>query len=105
MDFVAITDLVDGMDLDDEWGASSLSLDGTHDVVRAEKKNAKLRASAPDRELFEISTEPSPIRPLWEETVRTKEQRIGLELPKEYFAARFRPVGQGDPRLKDRHDV
>lgn len=105
VDHVAITDLVDGMDLDNEWAASHLSLDITHDVVWAEKKNAKLKASAPERELFEISTEPSPIRPLWEETVKNKEQRIGLELPKEHFVTRFRAVGQGDPRLNDRNYV
>lgn len=103
---VAITDLVDGMDLDGEWAASHLDLDRTHDVVWAEQLNAKLKASEPPgRELFGVSTDPAPIRPLWEEAVNNKEQRLGPEMPKESFVTRFRIVGSGDPRLRDRNYV
>ncbi|RMD41616.1 hypothetical protein DV735_g3528, partial [Chaetothyriales sp. CBS 134920] len=108
VDRVGITDLVDGMDLDSEWGETHLKLDGTLDVAWAEQKNARLKASEPpDMELFGIGTEePCPVRPVWEEAVRNKKQRIGIELgPKELYATRFRGVDWGDPRLEDRYYV
>lgn len=44
---VDLTDLVDGMNLTEEWGEQHLDLDKTSDVLYAEKKNEKIRASVP----------------------------------------------------------
>jgi hypothetical protein len=40
-DQVALADLVDGMNLTEEWGEGHLDLKGTNDVEWAEEKNAK----------------------------------------------------------------
>lgn len=104
-DMVSLADLVDGMDLTDDWGLQHLKLEGVNDVVWAEQKNEKIRSSvptSPDSCLLELSTIPLNLKKTWHSIVKGKDSRIGIECPKEVFATRFRLRGEGDPRLRDR---
>ena len=101
MDEVALTDLVDGMDLDNEWASNHLDLSGTQDIAWTKIRNDKIRASAPGR--FELGEEPRSARAFWEMTVSTKGCRIGIEIPPGVLITRFRVIGSGDPRLEDRY--
>ncbi|KAL4903628.1 hypothetical protein BDW74DRAFT_179622 [Aspergillus multicolor] len=98
-----LEDLVDGMNFSEEWGEDHLDLNTTTDVAYAERKNAEILASVPAGEdLYQYSgvpTNATPLRKLWQEIVRSKQGRVSLELPHEYFATRFFAHGQGDPRL------
>ena len=105
---VALTDLVDGMDLTEEWGLQHLDLDGTNDLSWTQRKNEKIRASVPFTEtscLLEHPTAAFSLRDTWEIITRTKESRIGVESPKDAFATRFHSRNQCDPRLLPRKDV
>ncbi|KAK2751713.1 hypothetical protein FQN55_009154, partial [Onygenales sp. PD_40] len=104
-DEVGLTDLVDGMNLSEEWGRENLDLDGIIDNAWAVEKNEKIRASVPLTDfscLLEHYIRPASKEEIWKETVSKKEHRIGPELPKEYFNTRFHSRGLGDPRLLDR---
>lgn len=101
-DLVDLVDLVDGMDLSPEWGIENLQLDGTVDVAWAEKKNEAIRSSVPLTDsscLLEVNTWPWSRRETWEGIVGSKQSRIGPEIPTEFWATRFRPKGDRDPRL------
>lgn len=101
-DDVALSDLIDGMNLSDSWGAENLDLSGTTDVAWARRKNEKIRASVPateNRFFLEVSERPQSRMKLWRSLVSTKENRMGVELPKGYYYTRFYPYNQGDPRL------
>jgi len=101
-DWIDLVDLVDGMDLSLEWGIENLQLDGTNDVSWAERKNETIKASVPLTDtscLLEMPTGPFSRREYWEQIVGSKMDRIGSELPKEFYATRFRPKGSKDPRL------
>ena len=90
------------MDLSPEWGIENLQLDGTVDVAWAERKNEAIRASVPLTDsscLLEVNTTPWGRREIWERIVGGKQSRIGPEIPKEFWATRFRPKGDQDPRL------
>ncbi|PLB51558.1 hypothetical protein P170DRAFT_461770 [Aspergillus steynii IBT 23096] len=100
---VDLTDLIDGMNLTEEWGEEHLNLDKMTDVAYAKQKNAKILASMlPGEDPFDYPGVPAharPLREIWQEIDRGKQKRISLELPVEYFATRFFAYGQGDPRL------
>lgn len=90
-----LEDLVDGMNLSEEWGEEHLDLDRTCDVGYARWKNEQIRASTPKTpysELMEMTTYPHPLQPIWQEIVRNKKSRIGLELPKYFYHTRFYPI-------------
>ncbi|KUJ11189.1 uncharacterized protein LY89DRAFT_595115, partial [Mollisia scopiformis] len=101
-ELVDLVDLVDGMDLAPEWGIEHLQLDGTVDVAWAERKNEAIRTSVPLTEsscFLEVNTAPWERREIWERIVGRKQDRIGPEIPKEFWATSFRPKGDRDPRL------
>nr|POF02288.1 hypothetical protein CFP56_65553 [Quercus suber] len=102
MSAAALTDLVDGMDLDDEWAAENLNLCGTQDIAWAASMNHKIAASRPGKFLVSCSTEPRSIKKFWEEITRTKSKRIGPEYPPGFLVTRFRVADSGDPRLDER---
>lgn len=105
---VDLTDLVDGMDLTEEWGSAHLDLSGTNDIAWATQKNERIRASVPLTD-YSFLLEPSEAswnsRDTWEDIVRTKRRRIGLELPAERYVTRFRHRGGEDPRMRQREDA
>lgn len=107
-DLVPLADLVDGMDLTEEWGLQHLDLNGENDVTWAEQKNKKIRSSVPMTEdscLLELSATPMSLRETLQNIVKGKDCRVGMECPKEVFATRFRIRGDEDPRLRARDEV
>ncbi|KAK2818408.1 hypothetical protein FQN49_007928 [Arthroderma sp. PD_2] len=103
-----LTDLVDGMNLTEEWGQQNLELSGTRDIAWIRRKNAKVRRLIPDPDescWYELpeGEEGLTRKDTYENIVRTKERRIGVECPKEVYATRFCGHGDGDPRLNIRH--
>lgn len=103
-DLVGLTDLVDGMDLTEEWGSSNLDLSGTTDAVWARQKNEKIRASVPltmTSCLLQIEEGPFKTIDLFKDIVETKKGRIGPEMG-ENLTTRFRREGSSDPRLAKR---
>jgi hypothetical protein len=107
-DQVALTDLVDGMNLTGEWGEGHFDLKGTNDVEWAEEKNTKTRAEVPltvGSFFLEVDEGPFQLKDTWEKIVRSKESRIPGELPQGRFVTRYREVGDGDLRYADRVDV
>ncbi|KAL9089054.1 MAG: hypothetical protein Q9165_005867 [Trypethelium subeluteriae] len=104
-DRVNLTDLVDGMDLSEEWSLQNLVLDGTTDANWAERKNVKIRSSVPLTEsscLWELSAAPFSRREILMDILEKKSNRIGPERSKEYFVTRFRLRGSADPRSEFR---
>ncbi|KKZ59964.1 hypothetical protein EMCG_00804 [[Emmonsia] crescens] len=107
-DEITLTDLIDAMDLSEEWGTENLNLDGTNDTSWALEKNEKIRASVPLANtsfLLELLVRPANKKETWMRIVRTKASRIGIEMPKEVFATRFRPHDDVDPRSRERDFV
>ncbi|KAJ8111896.1 hypothetical protein OPT61_g5608 [Boeremia exigua] len=103
---VALTDLIDGMNLTEQWGSEHLKLDGKNDSAWIQQKNERIRASVPltpDSCLYELGISPINLRDTWNTTVQTKERRTGAELGVEYWATRFRYRGSEDPRTTERH--
>jgi len=90
------------MNLSPEWGIENLQLDGTVDLAWAEKKNEAIRASVPLTDssfLLEVNMVPLERREIWEGILESKQSRIGPEIPKEFWATRFRPKGDSNTRL------
>ncbi|KAF1841842.1 uncharacterized protein K460DRAFT_388672 [Cucurbitaria berberidis CBS 394.84] len=105
-DMVALTDLIDGMDLTEQWGLEHLKLDAENDLAWTRRKNEKIRASvplSPDSCLLELGTNTINLKETWNATVRTKERRIGAEFAEGYWATRFRGRGSADPRSTERY--
>lgn len=107
-DETALTDLIDGMDLTEQWGLEHLELNAENDLAWTRRKNEKIRASVPltpDSCLLELQTGAINLKETWSSIVRTKERRIGAELAGGHFVTRFRGRGDGDPRLRERDRV
>jgi hypothetical protein len=107
-DMVALTDLIDGMDLTEQWGLEHLKLDAENDLAWIRQKNEKIRASVPltpDSCLLELPTNTRNLKDTWIERVRTKERRTGAEFAEGFWAMRFRARGSPDPRSTERHHV
>lgn len=103
--WVDLEDLVDGMNLGEEWGEEHLDLDRTSNVEYARRKNEIIRATIPETpfsELMEMNEHPVALRPIWQEIIATKKRRIGVEMDKDLQETRFFPVGAEDPRLQKR---
>ncbi|KAG4436259.1 hypothetical protein IFR05_008241 [Cadophora sp. M221] len=103
LSWTSISDLIDGMDLTEEWGSTHLILEKTNDVEWALEKNEKIRASVPltlGSCFLEVDEGPLNLREIWETEIRTKEKRLGEETPKEVYLTRFRPKGSEDPQLR-----
>lgn len=103
-----LEDLIDGMDLTLEWGEQHLDLDRPCNVEYAEKKNSKIRATVPKTfysVLMEMNEGPIQLRGIWQDIVRGKAKRIGVEMPGELYNTRFYAKGRVDPRTKNRYVV
>lgn len=76
-----LTDLVDGINLSEEWGEEHLDLDRTKNVDYARRKS-EIRATIPKTpvsELIELNDYPMPLRPWWERIVRNKKRGNGRQ--------------------------
>lgn len=121
--FNDLQDLVDGMDLTEEWGEQNLKFDTGLSEEYAQwvaTKNAKIRAALPQEskdepmnqmfgtEVYEMAEGPVDFTENFVRSVRTKQRRIGLELeehPGTRYATRFRLKGSPDPRTRIRFHV
>jgi hypothetical protein len=57
-DEVALADLIDGMNLTEEWGLENLDLEGTHDISWVKKRNEKINRNLPKPDLLPCTPEP-----------------------------------------------
>ncbi|KAK4236618.1 hypothetical protein C8A03DRAFT_45417 [Achaetomium macrosporum] len=106
--YADLADLVDGMDLDEEWGESHLQLDASP-IGWIREKNELIARSLPEdmraSAIFSMLTETPEPREAWLRTVRTKHKRINDELPKHRYLTRYRKVGSRDPRENQGREV
>lgn len=101
--------LIDGMDLEEEWGTTHLQLDMPSQAERdyVEQKNIKYQ-SVQDQfpkanlRIGTLSKRPIDRTEKWKTLVKDKEKRIGLHLPKERYATQYRRKGSQDPRHRGR---
>jgi hypothetical protein len=103
-DMVALCDVVDGTDVNEDWGEKNLDLSGTIDAGWIKWKNDAIRAQEEGSwNIFcLVETQIVSRRKTWEDAVRGKEKRLGFKYPKELFATRFRLRGSKDPWLSNR---
>ncbi|KAI5920848.1 hypothetical protein F4810DRAFT_680708 [Camillea tinctor] len=100
-----LTNLVDGMDLSEEWGNEHLDLDKPGELEYAKEKNKRLIAACggrPEISVPQLRVTPRDLRQEWQKIVREKKQRIGIKLSSHMYLTRFRLVGSRDPRLLER---
>ncbi|EFE30377.1 uncharacterized protein ARB_02749 [Trichophyton benhamiae CBS 112371] len=92
-----LEDLVDGMDLSEEWGEQNLSLEGHADSNWSTKCIEALRADGTEELFIFVDPRPTPQREIWQNCVRNKQRRMGWKYPPEIYATRFRRHGSKDP--------
>lgn len=98
-----LQNVVDGMNLTEEWGHDHLEFSGAGLEDYFREKNKRILESIPEGIPDLITMLPHPdLKAQWQKIVRNKEKRIGFKLPKDKYETRFRIKGSGDPRLRDR---
>lgn len=97
---VDLEDLIDGMDLSEEWGEQNLDLEGHTDTEWLEGIIDALQKDGRDEMSIWIDPDPVPRRQLWQEFVQNKQRRMGWKYPPEIYATRFRRHGSKDPRTR-----
>ena len=106
-----LCDLVDAMDLSEEWGEKYLGLGRPSEDSReyALQKNEKLKVGAPIIEGMTVASflnENLNARPIWDEFVRNKHKRVaGRGKDPERWTTQYRRKGSSDPRLRDRYGM
>lgn len=108
--YADLDDLVDGMNLTEEWGEKYLDLDKQGEAEYIKEKNRKILASVdleanPAAIMMTLVQRPVDKRAKWVRSVRNKARRINDELPKDKYETRFRIKGRGDPRLNKNRQV
>ncbi|KAI1258929.1 hypothetical protein F5Y18DRAFT_323786 [Xylariaceae sp. FL1019] len=101
-----LVQLVDGMDIDEDWGTANLQLGmpSEAELEYVQQKNCKITASRPGRNnaAGSLSSNKSFNRTKeWHEIVSTKELRIAPPYTPERYSTQFRRKGSGDPRFKE----
>ena len=89
-----LEDLIDGLDLDEDWGEQNLDLDSYTDSTRM--RNAAEREGVDDILLCDRHKK----RDIWRGHVSAKQKRMGIKYPTHLYATRFRKFGSQDPREK-----
>ena len=102
---VDLEDLIDGMNLDLEWGKKNLDLSGYTDTAWKRWKVDALLEDGEDPLLIYMSRTERSRQALWERCVNKREDRLGWKYPKEIWATRFRRHGSEDPRTRKRGDL
>jgi len=95
---VDLEDLIDGMNLSEEWGEEHLDLDKDIDVQWARSQLAMYKNAGVDEMFVNLDVEPRKRTVDWQRMSRNKEARIGFKKSKELYATRFRRHGSKDPR-------
>ncbi|KAK3899743.1 hypothetical protein C8A05DRAFT_17864 [Staphylotrichum tortipilum] len=107
--YADLTDLVDGMDLDEAWGETHLQLDGPPPIDYIREKNERiaraLPASMKGEALLALLSERPRAREVWLRVVSTKQRRINDKMPRPRHLTRFRKIGSPDPREKQGREV
>ncbi|GKZ57637.1 hypothetical protein AnigIFM49718_002960 [Aspergillus niger] len=93
-----LEELVDGMNLAEEWGHRELDLEGHTDTKWLEDYAQAFRDDGVD-EMF-IFVDPTPVsrKEIWTHAVRNKHRRLGWKYSPETHATRYRKYGSKDPR-------
>lgn len=93
-----LEELIDGMDLSEEWGHKTLDLEGQTDTQWLEDRAQAFRDDGVD-EMF-IFVDPTPVsrREIWLDAVRNKQRRLGWKYSPDVYASRYRKYGSRDPR-------
>ncbi|KAI1089610.1 hypothetical protein F5B19DRAFT_466452 [Rostrohypoxylon terebratum] len=106
--YLDLTNLIDGMDLSEEWGEEHLDLDKPGELEYAKEKNEKIASSLaehPNSRPSRLRETPMDLRQKWQTIIRTKQKRIGLEVPGHLYNTRFRTKGSPDPRLREDRNI
>jgi hypothetical protein len=97
---VDLDDLVDGMNLTEEWGRENLKLDGVTDVEWAKWKNQKLKQINGEH-CFKWTERPINVRGTWERAVSAdREKKAQGWKFSQHPETRFWRRGQRDPRRR-----
>lgn len=97
---VDLEDVIDGMNLSEEWGEQNLDLGGHTDVKWLEDYADTLREDGRDEMFIFIDSAPVSRHQMWREFVLNKQRRMGWKYPPEIYATRFRRHGSKDPRVR-----
>ena len=101
LDRLSLADLIDGMDLSEEWGQENLDLSGTNDIAWATKKNAVLEAKS--RAGGSISERAVSRREIWNDSAKDRRTRGGpYKYPPDVYATRFRLLAIADEDVRSR---
>lgn len=95
-------DLIDGMNLSEEWGEQNVDLEGYTDTKWLENYYEAFRADGRQEMFITIDSTPVPRREMWQELIRNKQRRMGWKYPPEQYATRFRRHGSKDSRTHHR---
>ncbi|KAM5438511.1 hypothetical protein MferCBS31731_005088 [Microsporum ferrugineum] len=102
---VDLADLVDGMDLTEDWGMKYLNLEGDTDTEWLENLVQRLKEDGPKDRFMFVFPQPMPRLKIWKEFVETKQSRMGWKYSSELYATRFRRYGSKDPRSRYRPGI
>lgn len=100
--FHDLENLVDGMNLTEEWGDEHLDFSGTGLEEYIREKKRRFAETAPKEGMWFGMGPCKDLKVRWQKIVRNKEKRVVPKLPAELYETRFRIRGSGDPRLRDR---
>lgn len=103
-----LVNLINGMDLSEEWGEEHLDLDKPGELEYAKEKNKRLvaaRGEIPELRVPTLRETPRDLRQDWQKMVRGKRRRINIEKPLHLYITRFRMVGSEDPRLREGRSI
>lgn len=92
-----LEELIDGMDLSEQWGEKNLYLDADIDVEWARRRKDAVQVIGGNPAFLGLSTTPRQRRVAWQASVRRKEARMGLKKPVELYATRWRRHESQDP--------
>lgn len=103
-----LTQLIDGMDLNEDWGPAHLDLGAPSQTLSeyVVEKNKKIMSSCADFPgtrpgVATLTEKPVDRMKKWQTIVGGKKNRIGLPLTKDRYATQFRQIGSQDPRLRE----
>ncbi|PYH92005.1 hypothetical protein BO71DRAFT_330956 [Aspergillus ellipticus CBS 707.79] len=94
-----LAELIDGMDLSEEWGYENLDLEGDIDTEWLKERVKALKDDEPKPMFIFVTTTPVPRSDIWIDAVRNKQKRMGWKYPVERYASKYRKHGSKDPRL------
>lgn len=95
-----VQELVDGMDLDEEWGEENIDLDKPGEIEYAKKKNERIRGSLekfPTNIPSTLRETRMDLRAKWRKIVRNKERGLPILAAKGRYITKYCRTGSLDP--------